>query len=150
MLLLAWHAAKVIMGLLTGHGFALYPPLPSMPCKKSGWTPINLHQTTESEHAIIQCWLFFHFRKILREKGGLCPAPCSSDPNILNIVKELIERTYPSLPTKIAETLQPPGLSQTSRCLTPAAVKAYRLPQVHLEAALAPSKVLLATAAGSI
>ena len=126
-------------------------PIPSMTfnslLKQTGWVPINFQTITSQEHAIIQCWVIFHLRRYLRELGAFDSTQTPSMPKqVLTSIRELSQRVYPSLPTKVADLLRPPLNLTATCCLTPAAVAAVRLPLVHLEAAFTPAKSLVNTA----
>ena len=123
-------------------------PIPSMTLnsllKQKNWIAINFHSIVSKEHAIIQCWVIFHLRRYLRELGAFDPAhKLSPLRNILEVIRDLGHRIYPSLPTKFADLLQAPKDMSITKCLTPAAITAIRLPAVQLESALAPAKALV-------
>ena len=126
-------------------------PVPSMTfnslLKQKNWIAINFQSIVSKEHAIIQCWVIFHLRRYLRELGAFDPAQKLSPlRNILDVIRDLGHRVYPSLPTKFADLLQTPKDMAITKCLTPAAIAAVRLPVVQLESALAPTKALVNTA----
>ena len=125
-------------------------PIPSMTfnslLKQKSWIAINFQSIVSKEHAIIQCWVIFHLRRYLRELGAFDPAQkLSPSRNILDIIRDLGHRIYPSLPTKFADLLQTPKDMSLTKCLTPAAITAIRLPAVQLESALTPAKALVNT-----
>ena len=126
-------------------------PVPSMTfnslLKQTGWISINFQTITCKEHAIIQCWVIFHLRRYLRELGAFDLDQKQPTPKqVLESIRDLSQRVYPSLPTKVADLLRPPLNLTATSCLTPAAVAAVRLPLVHLESAFTPSKNLVNTA----
>ena len=125
-------------------------PIPSMTfnslLKQKSWIAINFQSIVSKEHAIIQCWVIFHLRRYLRELGAFDTAQkASPSRNTLDIIRDLGHRIYPSLPTKFAGLLQTPKDMSLTKCLTPAAITAIRLPAVQLESALTPAKALVNT-----
>ena len=104
--------------------------------KQKGWISINFQTITCKEHAIIQFWVIFHLRRYLRELGAFDLDKEQPTPKrVLESIRDLSQRVYPSLPTTVADLLRPPLNLTVTSCLTPAAVAAVRLPSVHLEAA---------------
>ena len=93
--------------------------------KQKGWISINFQQFSSKEHAIVQCWVFFHLRRYLRELGAFDhDQTIQPQRNLLKSIHELANRVYPSLPTRVADLLQPPQNIVVTGCLTPAAIAA--------------------------
>ena len=125
-------------------------PVPSVTfnssLKQKGWISINFQTITSKEHAIFQCWVIFHLRRYLRELGAFDLDQVQPTPKgVLVSIRDLSQRVYPSLPTKVADLLRPPLNRTVTSCLTPAAVAAVRFPSVHFESAFTPSKTLVNT-----
>ena len=91
-----------------GEDWAVVPE-PSLPSFFFLQQRDKIHLFFSSFSCTMGCWVIFHLRRYLRELGAFDLDKEQPTPKrVLESIRDLSQRVYPSLPTTVADLLRPP------------------------------------------